>query len=302
MLLKNLMTIIDGFCLAMADSVPGVSGGTIAYILGFYEKFLDSFVNLPTGTKKQRIQSIRFLSLIGCGWLLGFAISVLVLGVVFQTHIYELCSLFLGFSIFAFPIVILEEKKCLKGHYGNLIFTLLGLGTVAAITLLRPTGNGSQFNLSQLTPFSGIYVFLIALIAVSAMVLPGISGSSLLLIFGLYIPVISGVNSVLHGDFKCLPALVIFGLGVGTGLLTITLFLKAALKKYRSQMVYLILGLLAGSLLAIVMGPATLEEKLPALSLHSFSLLWFFIGGVLLFSLQLLSAKTSAAEAAKAAS
>ena len=86
------------------------------------------------------------------------------------------------------------------------------------------------------------------MIAISAMVLPGISGSTLLLIFGLYTGIIGAVKEVLTFNFSYLPILIIFGLGVLTGIATTIKVIKFVLKKYRSQTVYLILGLMIGSL------------------------------------------------------
>lgn len=112
----------------------------------------------------------------------------------------------------------------------------------------------------------GFYVFVVAMIAISAMVLPGISGSTLLLIFGLYVPIISAIKELLHLNFDYLPVLIVFGLGVLTGILMVVRFIKLALKKYRSQSIYCILGLMVGSIYAIIMGPTTLSVPQEALS------------------------------------
>ena len=119
--MKIIMNMVQGFCMALADSVPGVSGGTIAFILGFYDEFIESLNNLMSMDKGKIKKSISFLVKLGIGWVIGFSMSVLFLGNIFDSHIYELCSLFIGLSIFALPIIIKEEQDSLKNNYKNLI-------------------------------------------------------------------------------------------------------------------------------------------------------------------------------------
>ena len=106
-----IIQFIRGFCMALADSVPGVSGGTIAFLLGFYDKFIDSIDDLLTGTKEERKDAFVFLIKLGIGWISGFVIAVLILTSVFESHIYYISSLFIGFIIFAIPIIFREEKR-----------------------------------------------------------------------------------------------------------------------------------------------------------------------------------------------
>ena len=74
--------------------------------------------------------------------MIGFCLSVLILASLFEAHIYQISSLFLGLTVFAIPIVVREEKESLKGRYGNLAFTLAGILLVFGITFLNPAGGG----------------------------------------------------------------------------------------------------------------------------------------------------------------
>lgn len=285
--MENVLNFIRGFCMALADSVPGVSGGTIAFLLGFYDKFIGSLDSLIKGSKEERKEAIIFLIKIGIGWVVGFIFAMLVLGSVFEKHIYNISSLFLGFVVFAIPLIILEEKSEFKGKYKNIIFAIIGIALVLAISSFSPSGENSinlawgSFNIGTV-----IYVFVAAAVAISAMVLPGISGSTLLLIFGLYMPIVSAIKEFLHFDFSYFPILCIFGLGILCGIVAVIRLIKKALEKYRSQTLYLIIGLMIGSLYAIVLGPTTLEVAQPALTLETFSLIFFLIGGVVILGLQ----------------
>ena len=275
--------------MALADSVPGVSGGTIAFILGFYDDFIGSLNSLISkDSKEDKKKALFFLIKLGIGWVTGMVLSVLILSSIFDSHIYSISSLFTGFIIVAIPLIIKQEKDSLVGKYKNIIFTLIGALIVGLITYFNPAGTNGGMNLSlgSLNFGLGIFVFVAGLIAISAMVLPGISGSTLLLIFGLYTGIISAIKEVLTFNFSYLPILIIFGLGVLTGIATTIKVIKFVLNKYRSQTVYLILGLMIGSLYAIFMGPTTLEVAKPAMNLSSFSFIFFIIGGALIVGLE----------------
>ncbi len=275
--------------MALADSVPGVSGGTIAFILGFYDDFIGSLNSLisknSTADKKK---SLIFLMKLGIGWIVGMVLSVLILSSIFDAHIYSISSLFTGFIIVAIPLIMKQEKDSLISKYKNIIFTIIGALIVALITYFNPSGSNGGLNLSleSLNFGVGIFVFVAGMIAISAMVLPGISGSTLLLIFGLYTGIISSIKEVLSLNFSYLPVLIIFGLGVIVGILSTIKIIKFLLSKYRSAMIYLILGLMLGSIYAVFMGPTTLEVPQPAMNLSNFSWIFFIIGGALIILLE----------------
>ena len=286
-----IFNLFRGLCMALADCVPGVSGGTIAFILGFYDKFITSLDHLLSGTKAERLDALKFLIKIGIGWGIGAILGVLVLTSVFESHIYAVSSLFLGFIVFSIPLILKEEKEQFIKKYVNVIFAIIGIVLVVAIaSATQFISGGETIALNSLSFGSAIYIFVVAMIAISAMILPGISGSTLLLIFGIYIPVMTAIKGFLSLDFSYFWGLVAFGLGVLTGIVTIIKLVKKALEKYRSQMMYFILGLMIGSVYPIVLGPTTLENAQPAMTFETFSILFFIIGGAVIVGLQVVKA------------
>ena len=284
--------MVRGFCMALADSVPGVSGGTIAFVLGFYDEFISSLYVFTHGSRELKREGIRFLAKLGMGWFIGMGSSVLVIASLFTSRIYELSSLLLGFSIFSQPLIIKEEKECLR-RTSRIIYMILGIVLVLVIAAVNPTGGqGTNVEIAHLTPFLGGYIFVCAAIAICAMVLPGISGSTMLLIFGLYVPIISAIKEFLHMNLSYFPVLCIFGCGVLAGIVGIIKLVKNALDNHRAAMVYFILGLMVGSLYAIAQGPTTLKVPQPAMTWETFHIFWFLMGGVFLAALNGLKAIT----------
>ena len=169
-----ILTAFHGFCMALADSVPGVSGGTIAFILGFYERFLDALHGLFRGKGAERKAGLLYLLKLGLGWGAGMAACVVLLSGLFAKNIYFMSSLFLGLTVCSLPFVVLAERKSLRHPLRHGWFLLLGVAVVVGLTLLR-TGTGAlgSVNYAQLTPLQFGYLFLSGAVAITAMVLPG---------------------------------------------------------------------------------------------------------------------------------
>ena len=286
-----IVNAFRGFCMALADSVPGVSGGTVAFILGFYDKFINSLNDLfsKDGNKKE---AIKFLIKLGLGWVIGMALATIILSKVFESHIYVVSSLFVGFILFAIPLIIKDDLKLLKGNYKHLIFTVIGIIVVSLLTYLnQKTIRSIDISVSSLNIGLCIYTFVAGMVAISAMVLPGISGSTLLLIFGLYLPIINGIKETLHLNLEFVPILFIFGLGVIAGIFLVIRLVKKALEKYRSQTIYTIIGLMIGSVYAIIMGPTSLSTPKSPLSFGTFSVIAFIVGGIVVFLMEYIKNK-----------
>ena len=264
--------------MALADSIPGVSGGTIAFILGFYDEFVNSLHNFISGNKIDRISAIKFLSKIGIGWATGFLLSVIFITSIFEKNIYEISSLFMGFIIASIPLIIKSEKNTLS-ETKNIGFLIIGICLVFAMTYFNPISSaGKSFSIKSenLNIVLGAY----------AMVLPGISGSTILLIFGLYTPILNGIKGVLKLNFEYLPGVAIFGCGILIGVLLTVRGVRSLLRKFRSQTIYCIIGLMIGSIYAVIMGPLSLEIPKEPLSIYSFNIVFFVFGCVLVPALE----------------
>lgn len=277
---------IDGFCMALADSVPGVSGGTVAFIMGFYDRFIGSIHDLVFGKREEKKGALWYLVKLGVGWVAGMLLAVAVLSALFESHIYVVSSLFIGFIAGAIPLIVKEERQSLRKNRRGILFGLLGMLAVAGITWANGRVYSVSMDLGQFSVGLGIRLFLIGMIAISAMFLPGISGSTLLLILGAYIPVITAVKGVLSFELSYIPCLIFFGCGVLTGSVTVVKGIRVCLERFRPQTIYMILGMMIGSFYAIAMGPTTLEAPQAALSPGSFHIAAAAAGAALVYGMQ----------------
>ena len=282
---------INGFCMALADSVPGVSGGTVAFIMGFYDRFIGSIHNLVFGGIKQKKESLLYLVKLGTGWLVGMIMAVIVLSSLFESHIYVVSSLFIGFIAAAIPLIIKEENESIREVKKGILFLLAGMVLVAGITWINGRTGAVSMDLGRFSIGTAVKLFFIGMIAISAMFLPGISGSTLLLIFGAYIPVITAVKGVLSFDLSYVPNLMFFGCGVLAGAVTVVKVIKVCLEKFRPQTIYMVLGMMIGSFYAIVMGPTTLKAAKAPLGFGNVSVVALIIGLLLVLSMQWIKEK-----------
>ncbi len=303
-----LLTAFHGFSMAVADAVPGVSGGTIGFILGFYEKFITSLHDIASKDKSKRKAALIYLLKLGAGWIVGIVLCLLLLSKLFETHVYILCSAFIGLTIAAIPFIMKDEIKCIRGKYYNLVFTLLGAALVVGVVMLRKTSlmSAKISFIDGLEPWQYFYVFIAGVVAIAAMILPGISGSTVLLIFGTYVPAVAAAGEAFHMrlSWHMILGLSAMGIGVIVGALVSIKGIKTALEKFRSQTVYCVLGMMLGSIYAIAVGPESLKEAKPAMTLaigteSGLRIVPFLVGAAVLVGLELIRIRTEKKLAAK---
>lgn len=240
--LKYLAVAFKGVCMGAADVIPGVSGGTIAFLMGIYQQLLDSIksINLQNlklllkGRVGEFWKAINgwFLVSLGAGIMFSIFSLARLMKYLLEFHPIPLWSFFFGL-ILASAIYILKglDKWSLK----NIISLLVGVAVAAFICLASPAQ----------TPDALWFIFLSGAIAICAMILPGISGSFILLLLGKYAFVMGAVTEL------NIPVLLVFAAGAGIGIVCFSHFLSWLLKKFYMQTIALLSGFMVGSLLKV---------------------------------------------------
>ncbi len=238
---QRLTLVAKGFCIGTADLIPGVSGGTMAFMLGIYREFIAAIksFDLALLAALLRLELRQALTrphfgfilplLLGISAALLFFTRVVSLPRLLQDYPEQVYGLFFG--LIGGSIVAL---LCALEALGGRDYRLLALGALGGCII---------FNLVPVqTPEAGWFIFLAGALASCAMILPGISGSFVLLLLNKYAQVISA-----FGDFK-LSVLLPFAAGVVTGLVLFSRLLSWVLERYYRATVVFISGLLLASL------------------------------------------------------
>lgn len=232
--------------MGIAEIIPGVSGGTIAFITGIYEKLLNSIKafkpSLFKTLKNEGISGVwtaingNFLVALMAGMVVSIVAFVNVITYLMTNHKEALWAFFFGLIVASAIYIGKQVKKWDAPAIGLLVF---GLAVAYYITVASPA-QGSE---------ALWFVFLSGTIAISAMILPGISGSFILLLMGMYTFIIPTVKEALKTfSSDSLTILVVFGLGCLVGLLTFANVLSWTFKNYRNQTLALLTGFMIGSL------------------------------------------------------
>ncbi len=249
----NFKTYLKGFLMGTCDLVPGISGGTIAFITGIYYKLIESvkgfsfqlildiFKYLFRLDKKNNSAKIKEdIKKLNLGFLfallLGIFSAIILLSggisYLLENHFAYTMSFFVGLISYSSYIIY----RNIKNHkFSNIIFGLIGLLVAIPIIILKP--------ISVADP-SYFYLFLGGFFGISAMFLPGISGAFILLIMGLYEHVLGLLRSLQQNIFP----LAIFCLGLILGAFFISRLISFLFKANKCRTLYFLLGLVVGSL------------------------------------------------------
>ncbi|OHO71484.1 DUF368 domain-containing protein [Staphylococcus sp. HMSC036D05] len=244
------INILKGFGMGTSDLVPGVSGGTIALLLGIYDGFISSISGLFS---KRFWPSLKFLLPI----IIGMGLAIAILSNLFNyllSH-YEISTMFfftgLIIGIIPYLLKVSDFKRTFETkHY---LMVLVGIVILFVITLLN---NGDKHSGETLSlSFSLIIKYFIAgMFASSAMLLPGISGSFMLLVFGAYGTVMFSISELVKLNFSALPILLIVGLGILTGFMVSSRIIQYFLHHHSTMTFALIIGFVIGSIFAVYPG------------------------------------------------
>ncbi|HDK7824577.1 TPA: DUF368 domain-containing protein [Staphylococcus aureus] len=247
------INILKGFAMGTSDLVPGVSGGTIALLLGIYNQFIASI----SGIFSRRFwPSFTFLIPIIIGMLLAMgSLSNLFNYLLSQHHIptmFFFGGLIIGIVPYLLKISNYKSSFTTK-HY---MMVIAGIAILIVITLMN---NGDKHAGETLTLSTSLIIkyFIAGMCASSAMLLPGISGSFMLLVFGVYGTVMLAISEVVKLNFAGLPILLAVGFGVLAGFIISSKIIQYFLTHHKLMTFALIIGFVVGSLFAVFPGLPT---------------------------------------------
>lgn len=247
------INILKGFAMGTSDLVPGVSGGTIALLLGIYNQFIASI----SGIFSRRFwPSFTFLIPIIIGMLLAMGSLSNLFNYLLSQHHIPTMFFFGGLIIGIVPYLLKISNYKTSFTTKHYMMVIAGIAILIVITLMN---NGDKHAGETLTLSTGLIIkyFIAGMCASSAMLLPGISGSFMLLVFGVYGTVMLAISEVVKLNFTGLPILLAVGFGVLAGFIISSKIIQYFLTHHKLMTFALIIGFVVGSLFAVFPGLPT---------------------------------------------
>ncbi|MFI3207826.1 MAG: DUF368 domain-containing protein [Eubacteriales bacterium] len=234
----NIKLIIYGAIIGIANIIPGVSGGTMAVILDVYDKLIESISNL----RKNFIDSMKFLIPIGIGGGAGILAFSKIIEYSLTNYSVATNLVFVGLIVGSIPM-ILNKTKEEKIELGGIVSFLVCIGLMIYMGVVSPEESNTVITTLTFTSF--LKIFFVSIISAGAMIIPGISGSFVMLLLGVYTTVLTAIS-----DLNIM-ILIPVGLGCGVGVLLCAKIIDILFKKFPHQTYSGILGLMIGSLFVI---------------------------------------------------
>ncbi|HIE5564428.1 TPA: DUF368 domain-containing protein [Staphylococcus aureus] len=244
------INILKGFAMGTSDLVPGVSGGTIALLLGIYNQFIASI----SGIFSRRFwPSFTFLIPIIIGMLLAMGSLSNLFNYLLSQHHIPTMFFFGGLIIGIVPYLLKISNYKTSFTTKHYMMVIAGIAILIVITLMN---NGDKHAGETLTLSTSLIIkyFIAGMCASSAMLLPGISGSFMLLVFGVYGTVMLAISEVVKLNFAGLPILLAVGFGVLAGFIISSKIIQYFLTHHKLMTFALIIGFVVGSLFAVFPG------------------------------------------------
>lgn len=260
---KTIVLGIKGFLIGVSNIIPGVSGGTLAITLGIYEKLINTISHFFKNIK----ENLKFIIPIGIGMVLSILLLSKVINFCLDKYTLATILFFIGLILGGVPLL----NKKIKGHYkniSNIIIFLLTFSFIIILSILRGEG---KVSFDELNILGYIKIFLVGIVAAATMIIPGVSGSFVLMLLGYYKPIIDTISNLTSNLGNNILILLPFGLGILMGIVVIAKILEYLFKKFEIKTYFGVLGFVMASIITIFMS-----------SNITFSILQFLIGIVLL--------------------
>lgn len=257
--MKNkLVLFIKGMILGVAFIIPGVSGGTLAVLLGIYEDLIKAINNFYKGIKNFK-KYLSFLLPIGLGAVFSLLVVAKIIKLGLEKAPIITTLIFLGLIVGGIPKLLktINKKLELKD------FSLMLIGIIIVL-LMSIIDKGSDVVLTNIGIGGYILLFLVGMLASATMVVPGISGSLTLMLMGYYEPILNTVNelSSFTNIKENLLIMLPFLLGVVLGILLISKLIEYALEKWRDTTYLIIIGFVIASIISLFINVCSYEVNM----------------------------------------
>ncbi len=284
-MVNSIKLFFKGFIMGIANIIPGVSGGTLAIILGIYERFLEAISHFFQNFK----DNIRFLIPV----FLGIGISLIsmsnVIDYSYKHYPLPTTVFFVGLVLGGIPLLINKTKKEKnKNMLVNVLAFVLTFSLVIVMALAdKLFGMSKEVVLNNLSLIGYIKVLFVGCIASATMIIPGVSGSLVLMLLGYYYPIIGLIKALTHFNniIGNMVVLGTFGIGILIGLVLIAKLLEYLFKKHSKATYCGVLGFIFASLIAIPVSSFNIISKCVSVAQILISIISLGLGCLIAYKL-----------------
>ena len=244
---EKIILVLKGMIIGVANIIPGVSGGTLMITLGIYEQIIDTISHFFKNFKK----NLKFIIPIAIGMVLSILLLSKLISLCLDKYPFPTTMFFVGLIIGGIPL-IWRKTSAAKKKFSNWLVFLITFAIVVTFAFLKSGDFVVDFN--SLTPVDYITLFLIGMVSAATMVIPGISGSFVLMMLGYYEPIVNTIKDLTKFDLLGHNILILapFGIGILVGIVLVAKLIEYLLKKYPVKTYYGVLGFVLASLVAII--------------------------------------------------
>lgn len=253
--MKAFFDVLRGVVIGLANIIPGVSGGTMMVSMGIYDTIIGCINSLFKDFKR----CIKILWPYALGMVLGILGLAKLITFLLDTYPLPTNMAFIGLILGGLPMIIKKMKGEKKGIAGMIAFVL----AFALVVGLKIVGSGSTADATIALNIGQILIlFVMGVIAAATMVIPGVSGSMMLMLLGYYNPVVGSVSGLVDAllsanvgaALTCCGVLIPFGIGVIVGIFAVAKLIEVLLRRFPGPTYCAIMGLVTASPVAILMG------------------------------------------------
>ena len=237
-----LSRLLKGLVVGVANIIPGVSGGTMAVVIGIYDKLIGAVSDL----RKDFKNSVIYLFPIGVGALLGIVLFSHLIEFLLRDFTMPTNIFFLGLILGSIPMIFGRATRRPFQKVSILPF-LICFSVMMGMTFLQNISDEGSALITTLTAGSAVRLALSAAVAAACMIMPGISGSMVMVLLGVYTSVLTAISAM------NIPVLIPVAVGVVVGILAGAKVIDLCLRRFEQQTYFAILGLIAGSILPILL-------------------------------------------------
>lgn len=242
----KILLILKGFVLGIANIIPGVSGGTLAITLGIYERLIGTISHFFKNVKEH----IKFIMFLGIGILLSLGLFSNVIGYCLDNYAFATILFFIGIILGGVPLLFRKVKGTM--NVSNFIIFLVAFSIIMLMTFMSV--GEKNVSLDTLSIGKVLLLFIIGVVASSSMLLPGISGSFVLMLLGYYYPIVNAIRGLTKFQdlFHNVIILSIAGVGILVGIVIAAKLIEWLLDKHEVSTYYGIIGFVIASIISIL--------------------------------------------------